>query len=123
MPGTAPVLQTQLAATVAALLGEDYDAAVPKAGKPIDDVIVHWQPLFDSYNAAMGSSRSAKISRVLDWLPAALSVGMIAVESTSTMSADNTSRWLYPLWVRACWDRLVRRTGTNCTTSSVRQAT
>lgn len=35
----APVLQTQLAATVAALLGEDYDADVPRVGKPIDDVI------------------------------------------------------------------------------------
>ena len=37
----APVMQTQLAATVAALLGDDYDAAVPKAGRPIDSVIVH----------------------------------------------------------------------------------
>lgn len=34
----APVLQTQLAATVAKLLGEDYPAAVPKAGVPIQDV-------------------------------------------------------------------------------------
>ena len=37
----APVLQTQLAATFAALLGQDYDAAVPAAGKPILDVIQH----------------------------------------------------------------------------------
>ena len=37
----APVLQTQLAATVAALLDQDYDAAVPAAGKPITDVIRH----------------------------------------------------------------------------------
>ena len=36
-----PVLQTQLAATVARLLGEDYDAAVPEAGKPIGDVSPH----------------------------------------------------------------------------------
>lgn len=36
-----PVLQTQLAATLAALLGEDYNAAVSKAGRPVHDVIVH----------------------------------------------------------------------------------
>jgi hypothetical protein len=35
----APVTQSQIAATLAALLGEDYAAAVPKAGKPIDDVV------------------------------------------------------------------------------------
>jgi VanZ family protein len=48
----------------------------------------------------MGVSRFSKFSRVIDWLPAALSVAMIAAESTATMSAANTSRWLYPLWVR-----------------------
>jgi VanZ family protein len=37
---------------------------------------------------------------VLNWIPAALSVVMIAAESTATMSAANTSRWLYPLWLR-----------------------
>jgi VanZ family protein len=47
----------------------------------------------------MGVSRFSKISGALDWLPAALGVAMIAAESTATMSADNTSRWLYPLWV------------------------
>jgi hypothetical protein len=35
----APVTQSQIAATLAALLGEDYSAAVPKAGKPITDVL------------------------------------------------------------------------------------
>jgi type I phosphodiesterase/nucleotide pyrophosphatase len=35
----APVTQSQIAATLAALLGEDYAAAVPKAGKPIQDVL------------------------------------------------------------------------------------
>lgn len=35
----APVTQSQIAATLAALLGEDYNAAVPKAGKPIQDVL------------------------------------------------------------------------------------
>lgn len=34
-----PVTQSQVAATLAALLGEDYPGAVPKAGKPITDVV------------------------------------------------------------------------------------
>jgi len=37
---------------------------------------------------------------ILDWVPAALSVLLIVLESTATMSANNTSRFLYPLWVR-----------------------
>jgi VanZ family protein len=37
--------------------------------------------------------------RILDWVPAALALAMIAGESTATMSADNTSHWLLPLWV------------------------
>jgi len=37
----APVTQNQIAATLAAFLGEDYAAAVPKAGKPITDVLPH----------------------------------------------------------------------------------
>ncbi|MEZ5402718.1 MAG: hypothetical protein R2729_23790 [Bryobacteraceae bacterium] len=36
---TKAVKQNQIAATLAALLGEDYHGAVPKAGKPIGDVI------------------------------------------------------------------------------------
>ena len=35
----APVTQSQIAATVAALLGKDYHAAVPKAAMPIADVL------------------------------------------------------------------------------------
>lgn len=35
----APVTQSQIAATIAALLGEDYAGAVLKAGKPISDVL------------------------------------------------------------------------------------
>ena len=35
----AAVTQSQIAATVAALLGEDYNAAEPRAGKPIADVL------------------------------------------------------------------------------------
>ena len=34
-----PVTESQIAATLAALLGEDYRAAVPKAGAPIPDVL------------------------------------------------------------------------------------
>ncbi len=37
----APVTQSQVAATLAALLGENYNAAVPKAGQPITDVLGH----------------------------------------------------------------------------------
>ena len=33
------VTQSQVAATLAALLGEDYCAAVPEAGKPVADVL------------------------------------------------------------------------------------
>jgi hypothetical protein len=35
----APLTQSQIAATVAALLGEDYAAAMPNAGKPINDIV------------------------------------------------------------------------------------
>ena len=34
-----PVTESQIAATLAAMLGEDYRAAVPKAGSPIADVL------------------------------------------------------------------------------------
>ena len=37
----AAVTQNQIAATLAALLGENYPADVPKAGKPIADVLPH----------------------------------------------------------------------------------
>ena len=37
----AAVTQNQIAATLAALLGEDYPADVSKAGKPIADVLPH----------------------------------------------------------------------------------
>ncbi len=36
---TSPVTESQIAATVAALLGEDYDASVPRAGAPIAEVV------------------------------------------------------------------------------------
>ena len=34
-----PVTESQIAATISALLGEDYHAAVPKSGAPIQDVL------------------------------------------------------------------------------------
>jgi VanZ family protein len=45
----------------------------------------------------MGSSRRRAF---LNWLPAALAVLMITLESTVFMSAANTSRWLLPVWER-----------------------
>jgi VanZ family protein len=73
----------------------------------------------------MGSFRFSRLQpvlhRVLDWVPAALSVLLVALESTATLSAANTSQWLYPLWVRlfgaispAHWEEvhhLIRKTG------------
>jgi len=35
---SAPITQSQIAATLAALLGEDYRSEVPKAGEPIAHV-------------------------------------------------------------------------------------
>ena len=51
------------------------------------------------YPIPMGSSFRSKLKWVLNWGPAALSVAMIAAESTATMSSDNTSHWLLPIWV------------------------
>jgi VanZ family protein len=69
----------------------------------------------------MGFSKFSRLRPILDWVPAALSVLMIALESTAAMSAENTSHWLYPLWVRflgpisaAHWNdlhHLIRKTG------------
>jgi VanZ family protein len=47
----------------------------------------------------MDSRRRRWPRRILDWIPAALAVLMIAGESTATMSGENTSRWLLPWWV------------------------
>jgi VanZ family protein len=62
-----------------------------------------------------------RLQRCLNWLPAALAVCMIAIESTATMSAENTSRWLLPVWIRlfgpitaAHWEAIhhyIRKTG------------
>ena len=73
------------------------------------------------YNAVMGVSKFAGFRTILDWIPAALSMLMIALESTATMSAQNTSQFLYPIWVHlfgpisnAHWHEvhhLIRKTG------------
>jgi VanZ family protein len=69
----------------------------------------------------MGFSASGKRKLILNWIPAMLAVGVIAGESTSTMSAANTSRWLLPVWVHlfgpvtahnwAIIHHLIRKTG------------
>lgn len=57
----------------------------------------------------------------LHWIPALVGIGVIFGESTVTMSASNTSRWLYPIWVHlfghvspARWEVIhhyIRKTG------------
>jgi VanZ family protein len=42
------------------------------------------------------ASRRARL--LLHWIPALIGIAVILVESTTTMSASNTSRWLLPLW-------------------------
>jgi VanZ family protein len=37
---------------------------------------------------------------LLHWIPALIGIGIIVAESTATMSAENTSRWLLPLWIK-----------------------
>ena len=69
----------------------------------------------------METARASRLRMALDWIPATLAVLMIAFESTATMSASNTSAWLYPLWVRlfgpmspgrwAVVHHLIRKTG------------
>ena len=44
-------------------------------------------------------AKGTTLKKILNWIPAVLAVLMIAGESTATMSASNTSRWLLPLWV------------------------
>jgi VanZ family protein len=58
---------------------------------------------------------------LLNWLPALAAVLVIAMESTATMSGENTSRWLLPFWVKLFgavsprrWEEihfLIRKTG------------
>ncbi len=36
----------------------------------------------------------------LHWIPALIGICIIIAESTATMSAENTSRWLLPFWIK-----------------------
>jgi VanZ family protein len=36
----------------------------------------------------------------LHWIPAMIGIVVILIESTGTMSSENTSRWLLPLWIK-----------------------
>jgi VanZ family protein len=36
----------------------------------------------------------------LHWIPALIGIGIIVAESTATMSSENTSRWLLPVWIK-----------------------
>ena len=47
----------------------------------------------------MAYGSATTLRKVLRWLPAAVAVAMIMGESTTTMSADNTSHWLLPFWM------------------------
>ena len=49
---SAPVTESQVAATMAALLGEDYDASVPKAGRPILDILASESVVADNAKAS-----------------------------------------------------------------------
>lgn len=57
---SAPVTESQIAATIAAALGEDYNAEKAKAGKPIEDVL--HQPLQMARNVAVPNSRNTQAS-------------------------------------------------------------
>jgi VanZ family protein len=37
---------------------------------------------------------------ILHWIPAMIGIAVIIAESTATMSAENTSRWLLPIWIK-----------------------
>jgi VanZ family protein len=65
--------------------------------------------------------RDSRLRTLINWIPAAIAVAVIACESTETMSASNTSRWLLPIWVHlfgpissAKWEVIhhyIRKTG------------
>jgi VanZ family protein len=44
--------------------------------------------------------RIARMRIFVHWIPALIGIAIILVESTAMMSAENTSRWLLPLWIR-----------------------
>jgi VanZ family protein len=70
-------------------------------------------------SSKMLQNRRARL--LLHWIPALIGIAVIIGESTATMSSENTSRWLLPLWVKlfgpigaARWDvvhHYIRKTG------------
>ena len=44
--------------------------------------------------------RNARMRILIHWIPALMGIAVIVVESTALMSAENTSRWLLPVWIR-----------------------
>jgi VanZ family protein len=44
--------------------------------------------------------RTSRLRIILHWVPALIAIAVIIAESTATMSAENTSRWLLPLWIK-----------------------
>jgi VanZ family protein len=43
---------------------------------------------------------SRRLYLFLHWIPAMIGILVILIESTGMMSAQNTSRWLLPIWVK-----------------------
>ena len=56
---TAPVTESQIPATLAALLGEDFDASIPKAGTPIMEVLASETVLANNQKTPLVSTVSA----------------------------------------------------------------
>jgi VanZ family protein len=44
--------------------------------------------------------RNTRMRIFVHWIPALIGIAVIVVESTAMMSAENTSRWLLPLWIK-----------------------
>ena len=44
--------------------------------------------------------QNPRVRLLVHWIPALIGIGVIVCESTATMSSENTSRWLLPLWVK-----------------------
>ena len=47
-----------------------------------------------------GKVENRRFRLILHWIPALIGIAVILVESTAMMSAENTSRWLLPLWIK-----------------------
>lgn len=54
--------------------------------------------IFEESMASWKRMRRVRMRIAVHWIPALVGIAIIAVESTATMSAANTSRWLLPIW-------------------------